>query len=149
MSRCRLEQDYQAIQWLRQNILGSPVIVEANTGLYHWGDRISINTGLPVVVGWDWHTKQQYSLLPGDIIDNRINDIRTIYETADPEEALKLLRQFNVSLVYVGPLERAVYFPGGFAKFDLMASQGNLQKIYDADGVQIYALPDKVAQVVK
>lgn len=144
-----LEPDYQAIQWLRQNIVGSPVIVEGNTGLYHWGDRISINTGLPVVVGWDWHTKQQYSLLPGEEIDNRIQDIRTIYETTDPAEALKWLHEFGVSLIYVGPLEHALYFDEGFAKFDEMTRDGILEKIYDKDSVQIYALREKAAQVVK
>lgn len=144
-----LVEDYDAIQWLRQNIIGSPVIVEANTGLYRWGNRISINTGLPVVAGWDWHTKQQYSLLPGDIIDRRIGDIRTIYETEDLDETLQLLRKYGVSLVYVGPLERAVYSVMGLSKFDRMVANGTLDRIYDQNGVQIYALTDKVAQVVK
>lgn len=144
-----LEPDYQAIQWLRQNIVGSPVIVEGNAWLYHWGNRISINTGLPVVIGWDWHTKQQYSLLPGEQIDNRIQDIRTIYETDDPQQALDLLHEFGVSLIYVGPLEHALYSEAGFYKFDEMVRDGSLRKIYDADSVQIYALADKVAQVVK
>ncbi len=144
-----LNQDYQAIQWLRQNILGTPVIVEANTGLYRWGNRVAINTGLPVVAGWDWHTKQQYSLLPGDLVDHRISDIKTIYETSDPSEALELLKQYGVSLIYVGPLERAVYIPEGFGKWDAMAQTGALRKIYDNDGVQIYALGEEVAQMVK
>lgn len=144
-----LEQDYQAIQWLRQNIVGTPVIVEGNSGLYHWGNRVSINTGLPVVIGWDWHTKQQYSLLPGDIIDHRIQDIRTIYESPETQETLDLLHHYNVSLVYVGPLERVVYNASNFGKFNDMVKQGTLQKVYDNDGVQIYALTEKVAQLVK
>jgi len=145
----QLGQDYQAIQWLRENIKGSPVVMEANAGLYRWGDRVSINTGLPDVVGWDWHTKQQYSLLPGEIVDNRIRDIKTFYETSDPTEALDLLHKYGVSLVYVGPLERAVYDAGGFNKFEAMAETGVLHKIYDANGVQIYVPADRVAQVVK
>ncbi|MCC7163438.1 MAG: glycosyltransferase family 39 protein [Anaerolineae bacterium] len=148
-STINLVQDYDAIQWLRENIIGSPVIVEANTGLYRWGNRVSINTGLPVIAGWDWHTKQQYSLLPGEIIDHRIGDIRTIYETGDTDEALRLLRKYGVSLVYVGPLERAVYSGAGLEKFGDMADQGTLELIYDQNGVQIYALSDKVAQVVR
>jgi uncharacterized membrane protein len=144
-----LNQDYQAIQWLRQNILGTPVIVEANNGLYRWGNRVSINTGLPVVAGWDWHTKQQYSLLNGEIVDSRIRDIKTIYETADPAEALRLLKHYDVSLIYVGPLERAVYFPSGWGKFGAMTEVGALDKIYDRNGVEIYALADKVARVVR
>jgi uncharacterized membrane protein len=144
-----LADDYYAIQWLRENIVGSPVIVEANTGLYRWGNRVSINTGLPVVAGWDWHTKQQYALLPGDIIDRRISEIRDIYETHDPQEALDLLRKYDVSLVYVGPLERATYGESGMVKFSEMMEEGDLQKIYDDRGVQIYALTDKAASVTR
>lgn len=144
-----LDQDYKAIQWLRENIIGTPVIVEANTGLYHWGDRVSINTGLPVVAGWDWHTKQQYSLLNGETIDNRISDIQVLYNTTDPSVALNLLNRYGVSIIYVGPLEHVAYAPEGFAKWQQMVDNGTLKKIYDVDGVQIYAFPDKVAELVK
>ncbi len=79
-----LAPDRAAIQWLRENIEGSPVIAEANTGLYRWGNRISINTGLPTPIGWDWHTKQQYSLIEGGVMDRRLEDVRNLYNTADP-----------------------------------------------------------------
>lgn len=144
-----LLQDYQAIQWLRENIQGSPVIFEANDSLYRWGNRISINTGLPTTIGWDWHTKQQYSLLPGEIVDNRIRDVNTFYQTTDPAEALDLARRYNVSLIYVGPLERVLYGEQGLEKFAALADAGALKKVYDNDGVQIYALSARVAQVVK
>ena len=48
-----LEYDRQAITWMQDHIVGSPVIAEANTPLYRWGNRISIYTGLPNVVGYD------------------------------------------------------------------------------------------------
>jgi uncharacterized membrane protein len=133
-----LAPDHAAVAWIRANIQGSPVIAEANTGLYRWGDRISINTGLPTIIGWDWHTKQQYSLLPGEIIDHRIEDLKTLYNTADPNEAMKLLRRYNVSFVYVGGLERAVYDANGLSKFEAMADAGAVRKVYDSDNVQIY-----------
>lgn len=148
-SELALVQDYQAIQWLRENVLGSPVIVEANTSLYRWGNRVSINTGLPVVIGWDWHTKQQYSLLPGEVIDFRIRDVRRIYDSENLNEVEELLRRYDVSLIYVGALERAVYDAGGLEKFDAMVNDGALEKIYDANGVQIYAVAEKVAALVR
>ncbi len=135
-----LIQDYDAIQWLRENVQGSPVILEGNDSLYRWGNRVSINTGLPTIIGWDWHTKQQYSLLPGEIVDNRIRDVSEIYQTTDPEEALQLLRHYNVSLVYVGPLERILYGESGLEKFETMAAADALTQVYDANGVQIYVV---------
>lgn len=144
-----LVQDYEAIQWLRENIKGSPIILEANDSLYRLGNRISINTGLPATIGWDWHTKQQYSLLPGEIVDNRIRDVSTIYQTPDPTEGMDLLRHYNVSLIYVGPLERLVYGQVGLSKFDAMTDTGELKKVYDNNGVQIYVVSDQVTQVVK
>jgi uncharacterized membrane protein len=55
-----LSQDYRAIRWMQANITGSPVIVEADSpNLYHWYTRFTIYTGLPSVVGWEWHEQQQ------------------------------------------------------------------------------------------
>lgn len=133
-----LSQDYDAIQWIRENIKGSPVIAEASYELYRWNDRVSINTGLPTIVGWDWHTKQQYSLLDGAIIDQRKQDIANLYNDADPTTALQLIRRYNVSFVYVGPLERVLYDPAGLSKFEAMSNTGTLSKVYDSNGVQIY-----------
>jgi uncharacterized membrane protein len=58
---------------------------------------------------------------------------------------LQLLRQYHVSLVYVGALEREAYggakagTPGGLgpAKFDAMVGT-SLDLLYDQDGVKIY-----------
>jgi uncharacterized membrane protein len=128
--------DYDAIQWMRQNIKGSPVIAEANTGLYHWGNRYSIYTGLPTIIGWDWHQKQQYSLLPGELIDYRLQVVRELYDTPDSNRALEILRRYDVNYVIVGQLERAVYNPAGLAKFGQPNNMWGL--VYQNEGVKIY-----------
>jgi len=141
-----LRWDYEAIQWMRQNIKGSPVIMEGNTGLYHWGNRYSIYTGLPTIIGWDWHTKQQYSLIPGDLIDYRLSVVREFYNTADQTRAIEIARRYDISYVIVGGLERAVYDVNGLNKFEGMVQSGTLLKVYDANNVQIYqVLPTKSA----
>ena len=93
-----LSQDYQAIRWMQENVVGSPVIVEANLrDLYRWGSRFSIYTGLPGVVGWEWHQQQQRALLPGNWVSDRIAEIDQFYTTTDPQLAAQFLRKYNVS----------------------------------------------------
>jgi len=120
---------------------GSPVIAEANTeprGLYRWGSRVSIYTGLPTIVGWSWHQRQQRSATPGEWIDGRINDVRVLYSDPDPEVAVDLLRKYEVRYIYLGELER-IYYPGpGLDKFEVMRAQGLLDLVYHNEKVRIY-----------
>ena len=132
-----LDADYQAIRWMQRNVSGSPVIVEANTVEYQWGNRFTIYTGLPGVVGWSWHERQQRALLPSEIVTNRIADIATFYTTSDPQTAEKFLEQYNVKYIIVGQLERIEYPGSGLEKFAQL--DGKLwQKVYDQAGTQIY-----------
>jgi len=130
-----LDWDRQAIDWLRANVHGIPTIVEANTPLYRWGARVSIYTGLPTVIGWDWHQKQQRSVLPGPMIDQRIQDVQTIYTGTDLNETTHLLDQYDVQYIYVGPLERIYYAGDGLNKFDQPSDLWNL--VYENEQVKI------------
>ena len=131
-----LSWDEQAFEWLRQNVHGIPTILEANTPLYRWGSRVSIYTGLPTVIGWDWHQKQQRSILPGQTIEHRIEDVRTIYNSTDLEQTKKLLNLYDVQYVYVGPLERLYYDANGLNKFDQSNDLWSL--VYQNEQVKIY-----------
>ncbi len=46
-----LPADAQAIRWLQDNVVGTPVVLEGRSPVYRWGSRISIYTGLPTVLG--------------------------------------------------------------------------------------------------
>jgi YYY domain-containing protein len=133
-----LEWDRQAFEWLRQNVKGMPTMLEANTqpNLYSWGSRVSINTGLPTVIGWDWHQKQQRSIMPGEIVDQRIQDVRTIYTTPDLGQVASLLKQYGIQYIYLGELERLYYGGDGLAKFDQPSDLWSL--VYQNDQVRIY-----------
>ncbi|HEY3312317.1 MAG TPA: DUF2298 domain-containing protein [Anaerolineales bacterium] len=128
--------DRQAFSWLQANIHGIPTILEANTPLYRWGSRVSIYTGLPTVIGWDWHQKQQRSILPGQVIDHRIEDVKTIYNSLDLEQTKKLLELYQVQYIYVGQLERLYYDQNGLGKFDQAKDLWSL--VYQNEQVKIY-----------
>ena len=70
-----LSQDYRAIQWLQDNVEGSPVIVEAQAYEYRWGNRFTIYTGLPGVVGWNYHQRQQRAILQDNSVQNRVDEV--------------------------------------------------------------------------
>ncbi len=112
-----LEQDYQAIQWMQDHIEGSPVIVEGNVSLYQWGSRYSIYTGLPTVIGWDWHQRQQKQTLPSNWVIDRIAEVEQFYSISDVETALSFLKKYDVQYIVVGQLERIVYDQSGLSKF--------------------------------
>ncbi len=113
-----LNQDYQAIQWMRNNVIGSPVIVETNTVEYRWGNRFTIYTGLPGVLGWNWHQRQQRGFLDYNGINNRLNEITSFYQTTQVEEALAFLQRYDVRYIILGQMERAYFSGAGLDKFE-------------------------------
>jgi YYY domain-containing protein len=130
-----LNRDYRAIRWAQDNIQGSPVIVEANSGaLYHWFSRFTINTGLPSVLGWEWHQVQQRALLPSTRVHTRLEEIATFYLTSDTNEAMAFLTKYNVRYIIFGQLEQVAYAGPGLLKF--AAEDGLLwRQIYPPAGV--------------
>ena len=143
-----LAHDAAAIRWLQDNVLGSPVIVEANTPLYRWGGRISVYTGLPSVIGWDWHQKQQRAALNSIVVDWRLQDLNVIYTTVSIQETVALLDRYQVGLVYVGELERAYYPAESLAKFDAMVGDV-LERVYVEGPVSIYRVRGSGARLVE
>ena len=133
-----LEYDRQGIEWLRANVQGSPVVLEVNAPLYHWASRVSVYTGLPTVIGWDWHQKQQRSIVDGALIDRRIDAVRQMYNSRSSEDTLALLKRFRVVYVYVGEVENAFYEKAGLAKFEAMTRAGQLKLVYQNERVKIY-----------
>jgi uncharacterized membrane protein len=95
-------------------------------------------TGLPSIIGWDWHQRQQRAVVPPSLISNRIADVGTLYNTTNTAEALSILEKYNVQYIYVGQLEWVYYVPDGLNKFEAMESQGLLEEVYRNGGVSIY-----------
>ena len=96
--------DWAAIEWLRANAPGVPVILEAPGRSYNYEGRISAFTGFPAVLGWSLHEGQWR----GNYIEQgkREPDIATIYTTHDGWQALDLLHKWEVDYVIVGTTEQ-------------------------------------------
>jgi YYY domain-containing protein len=128
--------DAAAIEWLNAHVSGSPVILEAVLpDSYQWGNRISVYTGLPDVLGWPDHEgEQRYN----DQVSGRVADIVTMYTTPDTTQALALLRHYHVRYVYVGPLERQTYAKQSSAGLDKFNHMAGLRVVYHTSDVTIY-----------
>ncbi|MCY4624044.1 MAG: DUF2298 domain-containing protein [Chloroflexi bacterium] len=134
-----LKYDLDAINWLRDNLDGTPVVLDGRTPLYRWGSRVSVYTGLPTVLGWDWHqTQQRCGLDPCPAVHDRAAAVIRIYAGADEAESLDLLDQYGVDYVYVGQTEWQYYPADGLAKFEGMAERGEMSVAYENPEVTIY-----------
>jgi uncharacterized membrane protein len=129
-----LPGDAKALRWMQDNISGTPVVLEGRAPVYRWGSRVSIYTGLPTILGWDVHQSQQREGYVS-MIQERSADVERAYASPDPEQALSILRKYDVRWVVIGGLERAYYPAVGLAKFSAMPA---LRLAYDADGVEIF-----------
>ncbi|MFW6069744.1 MAG: DUF2298 domain-containing protein [bacterium] len=122
-----------ALTWLRQNVEGAPVIVEAVGGQYspQGHGRVSATSGLPTLLGWAGHEYQWRGSTPEP--PERETAVERIYSAADWDETRTLLDRYDVHYIYVGPLEISTYGAQAREKFD-----GRLPVAYANDSVVIY-----------
>ncbi|MGB5931970.1 MAG: DUF2298 domain-containing protein [Anaerolineae bacterium] len=125
--------DYEAIQWLRVNVEGSPVILEAPGGSYTPFGRVSAHTGLPTLLGWGGHELQWRGTYEEP--SRREPDIEVLYTSLDLEETERLLEEYDIEYVYLGPLEISKY-DLGLAMREKWAAIVDL--VYQQGGVTIY-----------
>jgi YYY domain-containing protein len=137
----KLEQDYNGIRWMQENIQGSPVILEGQAYEYRWGNRYTIYTGLPGVVGWNWHQRQQRAILRTNIVQERVDAVGLFYTTEDKAYVVDFIEDYDVRYIVFGQLERA-FFPGpGLAKFE--AYEGELwEEVFRDGSTLIYRVLD-------
>jgi YYY domain-containing protein len=125
--------DYAAIRWLQENVYGISYIVESSGGSYSDSAFISAFTGLPTVLGWDFHEYQWRGSTQES--SKREPEVAKIYQSADSQQVLALLDKYDVDYVYVGPVEKRKYSmqSGAGQRFERF-----LTKVYDEGAVRIY-----------
>jgi len=126
--------EYEAIMWLRQNVSGSPVILEAVGGQYSAYGRVSAATGIPTVLGWAGHEYQWRGATPEPA--ERDSAVTSIFSQMDWPSTELLLDRYDVQYVYFGQLERNTYDPQSEEKF-----QQNMDVAFQNNNVTIYQRP--------
>lgn len=99
--------DYYALQWIRENIQGQPVIAEAVGEAYTFYSRVTATTGLVTPIGWPTHELQWRNV--NDEIYARKDDIDKLYKTTDKNIFDQIIKKFNIEYIYVGDKEREAY----------------------------------------
>lgn len=141
--RMDLSQDYRAIRWMQEHVVGTPVIIEGNMVEYHWSNRFTIYTGLPNVIGWNWHQRQQRARWPESTVPTRITDVNEFYLTTDETRLIDIIKRYRIEYIILGQLERALYPGPGLDKFE--ALNGHLwQAVYRDGEMVIYRVQDSV-----
>ena len=69
-------------------------------------------------------------------VRERVADVEMIYNTLDNDEAMGLLRKYDVEYIYIGTLERELYEKEGVEKFASQPEDYTL--VYEGEGVAIY-----------
>jgi YYY domain-containing protein len=126
--------DYAAVEWLNTQVDGAPTILETPGGAYQYEGRVSAQTGLPTLLGWAGHEHQWRGNTT--VQDQRRQAIQELCSTTDSQRTLTLLDEYDITYVYVGPLERANCPASGLSKFARL-----METVYDRDGVTIYKRP--------
>ena len=130
-----LSTTYDATKWINNNINGNPVIVEASKELYSWSSNLSINTGLPAVLGWDWHQKQQRSL-NANAVNLRKKQIEEFYTTNSEQFIEDFLNFYSVKLIIFGPIEKN-HYPDFDTRLKIAMSD-RVSEIYSNNRYTIY-----------
>ncbi len=129
--------ELEAIDWLRVNVRRDAVVLEATGGSYSAEGRVSMSTGNPTLLGWDFHERQWRGNEGYDkLAAMRPAVIDQIYRSAQADQLPGILEQWGVDYIYVGGLERSKY---GISDASLVRFDTHLKRVYDLDGVRIYA----------
>ncbi|MBN1230962.1 MAG: hypothetical protein JXA19_03750 [Anaerolineales bacterium] len=123
------DQDRAAVNWLSNAPYG--VVAEAVGGSYSQYARISTHTGLPTVLGWEFHEMQWRGGV--EEMAGRNADIRLLYETNSPEVMEEIINRYDIRYIYLGSLERNTYSVSE-GKFET-----NLKPVFILDEVIVYS----------
>lgn len=130
--------DAAAAAWLKEAPFG--VIAESVGGSYSSHARMATYSGLPTILGWDFHEIQWRG--GSELVNPRREDVRRLYCTSNWGEAAAVMRTYDVRYLVVGRLEYTTYVqhpencPGGLQEEKFMR---NMEVVFQQGEVTIYS----------
>jgi len=135
-------EDVAGINWIRNNVQGVPILLEAHAEAYRWDARIANYTGLPTLIGWPWHETQQRSVTDvGSVLGARQAAVQRWYSDTDAAKTFADIQKYGVEYVYVGRMEKALYGAQTGMAFAQLASDGKITEVFRVGETVIYQVP--------
>jgi YYY domain-containing protein len=134
-------EEAQAINWLKSAPLG--VVAEAIGGSYTSFARMSVHSGQPTVLGWDFHEMQWRG--GTEEMGSRRTDIERLYCTNNWQEAEDILKRYDIRYIVVGTLERNTYSLGSSIcpqGLNEIKFSRRLPLVFDQGSTSIYQVPE-------
>ena len=140
-----LRYDWEAIQWLLENVRGNLVLAESAQLDYYraGGTRVASLTGLSGLLGM--HAGEQRY---GEDVGKRHGKLSEFWNTEDIERVEALIDELEIGLIYVGQLERHQH-PDADSRLEQLEGSGLLESVYRNPEVIIYAVPSHIQGQLK
>lgn len=140
--------DEPMIDFLRARVRTGDTLVEDVGPSYSWVARLSVATGIPTVVGWQFHQVQQRRGYASKV-DERVAAVAAFYRDPDQVRAWRFLAAYRPDYVAVGTVERALGTPEALDALDRLPG---LEPVYRVDGEIVYAvdhaaIDDRLAEI--
>ncbi len=135
-------EDADGIAWLRANVTGTPVLLEAHAEAYRWITRIATHTGMQSLMGWPWHEQQQRSVADaGVIIDARKQAIQRWYTSLEAQQTFAEMQNYGIEYIFYGRMERALYGESAGKAFAQLAESKDITEVFRSGETIIYQVP--------
>jgi YYY domain-containing protein len=116
------------------------VVAEAAGHYYSDYTRITMHTGIPTVVGWDWHLKQRGQ--SASEIAARADDLELLYTGGNREKRRAVLDRYRVGWAVAARIERDRY---EISEEDPLGDIPGVQVVADRNGAFLYRVQPRGA----
>ncbi len=117
----RDQNELNVISDIRSIAVRGDVLVEAVGDSYLEYSRISESTGVPAILGWEFHERQWHGT--DELFSGRSEDVKSIYTADDEQDLAQLIDKYDLTMVVVGPRERSIYGNIDMAIFDTLGDR--------------------------